>query len=30
MDGINDNKAVVTIGATNNPNSIDYAVKKQI
>lgn len=29
MDGINDNKAVVTIGATNNPNSIDYAVRSR-
>lgn len=29
MDGINDNKAVVTIGTTNNPNSIDYAVRSR-
>ena len=29
MDGINDNKSVVTIGATNNPNSIDYAVRSR-
>jgi len=29
MDGINENKAVITIGATNNPTSIDYAVRSR-
>lgn len=29
MDGINENKAVITIGATNTPNSIDYAVRSR-
>ena len=29
MDGINENKAVMTIGATNTPNSIDYAVRSR-
>ena len=29
MDGINDNKAVITIGATNTPNSIDYAIRSR-
>lgn len=29
MDGINDNESVVTIGATNTPNSIDYAIRSR-
>ncbi len=29
MDGINDNQSVITIGATNTPNSIDYAVRSR-
>ena len=29
MDGINENKSVITIGATNNPTSIDYAVRSR-
>ena len=29
MDGISDNEAVITIGATNNPGSIDYAVRSR-
>lgn len=29
MDGINDNKSVITIGATNNPGSLDYAVRSR-
>ena len=29
MDGINDNKAVITIGATNTPDSIDYAIRSR-
>ena len=29
MDGIIENESVITIGATNNPNSIDYAVRSR-
>ena len=29
MDGIIDNDAVITIGATNNPSSLDYAVRSR-
>ena len=29
MDGIIDNKSVITIGATNNPTSLDYAVRSR-
>ena len=29
MDGISENEAVITIGATNNPASIDYAVRSR-
>lgn len=29
MDGISDNEAVITIGATNNPTSLDYAVRSR-
>jgi len=29
MDGISDNKSVITIGATNNPSSLDYAVRSR-
>lgn len=29
MDGINGNEAVVTIGATNNPTLLDYAVRSR-
>ena len=29
MDGITENKSVVTIGATNNPSSLDYAVRSR-
>lgn len=29
MDGINNNQAVITICATNTPNSIDYAVRSR-
>ncbi len=29
MDGISENKAVITIGATNNPTSLDYAVRSR-
>lgn len=29
MDGINENKSVITIGATNNPSSLDYAVRSR-
>ncbi len=29
MDGINENKSVITIGATNNPTSLDYAVRSR-
>ena len=29
MDGISDNESVITIGATNNPSSIDYAVRSR-
>ena len=29
MDGISENKSVITIGATNNPTSIDYAVRSR-
>lgn len=29
MDGINENESVITIGATNNPTSLDYAVRSR-
>ena len=29
MDGIAENKSVITIGATNNPTSLDYAVRSR-
>ncbi|WP_346661649.1 AAA family ATPase [uncultured Methanobrevibacter sp.] len=29
MDGINENESIITIGATNNPTSLDYAVKSR-
>lgn len=29
MDGIIDNESVITIGATNNPTSLDYAVRSR-
>ena len=29
MDGINENTSVITIGATNNPISLDYAVRSR-
>ena len=29
MDGISENESVITIGATNNPTSIDYAVRSR-
>ena len=29
MDGISENKYVVTIGATNNPSSLDYAIRSR-
>ena len=29
MDGISENNAVITIGATNNPTSLDYAVRSR-
>ena len=29
MDGIVENKSVITIGATNNPSSLDYAVRSR-
>lgn len=29
MDGIGDNDSVITIGATNNPTSLDYAVRSR-
>lgn len=29
MDGIIENKSVITIGATNNPTSLDYAVRSR-
>ena len=29
MDGISEHEAVITIGATNNPTSIDYAVRSR-
>lgn len=29
MDGIAENKSVITIGATNNPSSLDYAVRSR-
>ena len=29
MDGISDNTSVITIGATNNPTSLDYAVRSR-
>lgn len=29
MDGISENRYVVTIGATNNPSSLDYAVRSR-
>ena len=29
MDGINENSSVITIGATNNPTSLDYAVRSR-
>ncbi len=29
MDGIIENDSVITIGATNNPNSLDYAVRSR-
>ena len=29
MDGIYENKSVITIGATNNPTSLDYAVRSR-
>lgn len=29
MDGISENKSVITIGATNNPKSLDFAVRSR-
>ena len=29
MDGINENESIITIGATNNPTSLDYAVRSR-
>ena len=29
MDGISENESVITIGATNNPSSLDYAVRSR-
>lgn len=29
MDGINLNKGIITIGATNNPSSLDYAIRSR-
>lgn len=29
MDGISENRSVITIGATNNPTSLDYAVRSR-
>ena len=29
MDGISENKSVITIGATNNPTSLDFAVRSR-
>lgn len=29
MDGINENKSVITIGATNNSNNLDYAIRSR-
>lgn len=29
MDGISEHESVITIGATNNPTSIDYAVRSR-
>ena len=29
MDGIDENKSVITIGATNNPQSLDFAVRSR-
>ena len=29
MDGISEHEAVITIGATNNPTSLDYAVRSR-
>lgn len=29
MDGIIENKSIITIGATNNPTSLDYAVRSR-
>ncbi|MDL2246475.1 AAA family ATPase [Methanobrevibacter sp. OttesenSCG-928-K11] len=29
MDGISENKGVITIGATNNPNTLDHAVRSR-
>ena len=29
MDGISDNESVITIGATNNPTSLDFAVRSR-
>ena len=29
MDGINENTSVITIGATNNPSSLDFAVRSR-
>lgn len=29
MDGIDENESVITIGATNNPTSLDYAVRSR-
>ncbi|AMD18157.1 ATPase AAA [Methanobrevibacter sp. YE315] len=29
MDGISENESVITIGATNNPGSLDYAVRSR-
>ena len=29
MDGINENESVITIGATNNPTCLDYAVRSR-
>lgn len=29
MDGISENESVITIGATNNPTSLDYAVRSR-
>ena len=29
MDGISENESVITIGATNNPTSLDFAVRSR-